>query len=51
MLSLLDASRDEATGTTLKDNAGMDNKKGWEVLGCLYLSKDNGIREMVFRQW
>ena len=33
---------------TPKDKVGMDNKKGWEVPGCLYLSKDKGRREMVF---
>ena len=50
MLSLLDVSRDEATSASPKDNACMDNKKGWEVSVCLYLSKDKGRREMIFRQ-
>ena len=39
MLSLLDASRDKEIGTTPKEKVGMDNKKGWEVPGLLYLSK------------
>ena len=49
MLSLLNASRDEATGATPNDKADMENKKGWKVLGCLHFSKDKGRREMIFR--
>ena len=51
MLSLPDVSRDEAIGAAPKDKACMDNKKRWEVPSCMYLSKDKGGREMVFRQW
>ena len=49
VLSLLNASRDEATGAAPKDKADMENKKEWKVPGCLHFSKDKGRREMIFR--
>ena len=47
---LLDALKDEATSAAFQDEIGME-KKGWEVFGCLHLSKNEGGRKMILSQW
>ena len=49
MLSLPDASGDEATGAATKNKADMENKKGWKMSHYVHVPKKKGRRKMVFR--
>ena len=48
VLSLLNVAKIKATGVALKDQEGLENKKGWEMPSYMHLSKNKVEEKWYF---